>query len=88
MSIFQEAAIFAGDFITQPLKAKLLEIKTGKKYKITKVIEQGALMGDGKIRPDIKEEFDVALEALYTNKVVFVVSIHKKRVGWKIEEVK
>lgn len=85
MGIFQEAAIIAGDLITQPLKAKVLEIKTGKKHKITKVTEQGALMGDGTIRSDISNELDAVLEALHTGKTVIIDNIYEKRVSWKVE---
>ncbi len=85
MGRFQEAAILAGDLITQPLKAMALEIKTGKKHQISKIVETGALMGDGTIRPDINDEFDAAFEALHTGKVVYVASIYEKRVSWKIE---
>lgn len=88
MGFLQEAAIIAGDLVTQPIKAKIIEIKTGKKQKITKNIVQGALMGDGSINPNIKTSMDAMLEAINTRQVVSVQAFNVKNVSWTIEDQK
>lgn len=87
MGIFQEAAIIAGDLITQPIRVKIIEFKTGKKQKITKIVEEGALMGDGTINPNIKNEFDAAMLAIQERRVVAVLNIHEKQVTWEIKPI-
>jgi hypothetical protein len=88
MGFLQEAAIIAGDLVTQPIKAKVIEIKTGKKQKITKNIVQGALMSDGSINPNIKTSMDAMIEAINTRQVVSVQAFNVKDVSWTIEDQK
>jgi len=87
MGIFQEAAIIAGDIVTQPIRAKIIEYQTGKKQKVTKIVTEGALMGDGSINPNIKTPLDAAFEAIKTGKTVYVADIHVKKVTWKVEDI-
>jgi len=84
MGLLQEAAIKAGDWVTQPIRARVVSIKTGRPTKVKKKVEQGALMGDGSIRPDLKPGGAV-IEAFNTGKSVHVSNFHYKRVSWEIE---
>lgn len=85
MGLFQEATIIAGDLITQPIRAKIIEHQTGKKQKVTKVVTEGALIGDGGIDPEIKTSMDAMLKAINTRQTVVVQDFNVKQVTWIIE---
>jgi len=86
MGIFQKAAILAGDLVTQPIRAKIISLTTGKPMSVKKHVEEGALMGDGSINPEIRGSIDVIGLAFKSREMVVVSNFHEKRVSWEIIE--
>ena len=50
MEIFRGAAVLVGDLVTQPVRAKVAELVTGREVSVSKVIEESTLKENGSFR--------------------------------------